>query len=96
MDETGFRIGVGRLYIIITSDEFPNEYIIDPDNRDYATIIKYISATGYSLSTFLILTGAVYLAKQIIPDLDSKIKLGVSKTDYSNDNLNLEQIKHFN
>ena len=54
--------------------------MIDPDNRDYATAIECISVTRYLLPAFLILTGAVHLAKWIVPDLDSKTKLGVSQS----------------
>ena len=75
---------------------FPNEYMIDPDNRDYATSIECVSVTGYSLLLFLILTGAVHLVKWIVPDLNSKTKLAVSETGYFNNDLNLEWIRHFN
>jgi hypothetical protein len=58
IDETGFRISVGRSYTILTQSGNKRERIADLDNRDYITLIKAISATGIALPLMLVVKAA--------------------------------------
>jgi hypothetical protein len=56
MDETGFRIGCGRAYKIITRrNKQKRFYLIDPDNRESITSIETICADGSSIPPMVIL-----------------------------------------
>jgi hypothetical protein len=54
MDETGFRISVGRSHKILTRSGNKRERIADLDNRDYITLIEAISTTGIALPLMLV------------------------------------------
>ena len=55
MDETGFRIGVGKDQLIITKRKRAYYFGI-PENRESAMAIEAISAGGEVILCFLILT----------------------------------------
>jgi Tc5 transposase DNA-binding domain len=61
MDETGFRIGVGRKHKVITRAGCKRQYLADPDNRDYVTSIESISTAGESHAPMLILKASIIL-----------------------------------
>ncbi|KJZ68840.1 hypothetical protein HIM_11770 [Hirsutella minnesotensis 3608] len=56
MDETGFRVGVGKDQLIITKRK-RSHYFGIPENRESATLIEAISAVGHFTPTFIILAG---------------------------------------
>jgi len=70
MDETGFRIGVGRKHKIITKMTTKRHYQSDPDNRDYITSIESISAAGEVHAPLLVLKATSLLERWIVDELD--------------------------
>lgn len=95
MDETGFRIGCGIAYSVVTVDRKKLLRFVDLDNRDYMTSMKCISAGGWSISLFVILKGAYILYKWGKNDLPVDTVLAVSLTGYSNDQLAYDWFEHF-
>ncbi|XP_044714708.1 DDE superfamily endonuclease domain-containing protein [Hirsutella rhossiliensis] len=76
MDETGFRIGIGK--------------------QESATAVEAISADGRYIPAFLILSGKVHLEQWYgIKELDGDTLIGVTETGFTNDQLNLPWIQHF-
>lgn len=57
MDETGFRVGVGKSQWVITEEWNRPLFQTDADNRDYITSVECISGTGYTLPPMLIMAG---------------------------------------
>ena len=95
MDETGFRIGVGKSRMVVTKRSRAS-YLGLPTNRESATAIEAISAGGLAVPAFLILTGVVHQsAFYRVPELHDDTAIGVSQTGFTNDELTLEWIKHF-
>ncbi|OWT42563.1 DDE superfamily endonuclease domain-containing protein [Pochonia chlamydosporia 170] len=96
MDETGFQLGVGKDQLIVTKRERAH-YLAIPTNRESATAIEAISAAGRHCPGFLIMTGSKHMARWYAESvgLDEDTALGVSETGYSNDELSLEWIRHF-
>jgi hypothetical protein len=103
-DKTGFRIGCGGNQIVITlgARHRPNKdrksfTIASETNRDYLTSVEAISAAGDVIPPMLILKATQHLfhwyTHTHIPD---DYFLGVSETEYSNDELALDWIQHFN
>jgi Tc5 transposase DNA-binding domain len=95
IDETGFRIGVGRQHKVITRVKNRRQYLFDPDNRDYMTAIECISVGGISILLMFILKAANLQERWIIDSLYDQTALACSATGYSNDEINLEWLRHF-
>ncbi|KAM4067405.1 Tc5 transposase DNA-binding domain-containing protein [Hirsutella rhossiliensis] len=64
MDETGFRIGVGKDQLIVTKRKRAHYFGI-PENRESATDIEAISAGGACIPPFLILSGQMHMSSCI-------------------------------
>jgi hypothetical protein len=95
MDETGFRIGVGKDQLIITKRNKAHYFGI-PENRESATAIEAISAAGAYIPAFLILAGQRHMARWYkTAELEENTKLIPSETGYSNDEISLFWIQHF-
>lgn len=90
IDETGFRIGVGRQYKIITRAGNNRQYLADPDNRDYIISIESISATGEVYAPLLVLKAASIQERWLVDELPDNYMLATSESGYSNNDINLE------
>ncbi|OWT42328.1 DDE superfamily endonuclease domain-containing protein [Pochonia chlamydosporia 170] len=96
MDETGFRIGVGKDQVIVTRRKRAHYFGL-PENRESATAIESISAGGRVLPAFLILSGQMHMAKWYgVPGLDENAAIRPTPSGYSNDEISLEWLEHFN
>lgn len=95
MDETGFRVGVGKAHWVITSD--PNRALLltDPDIRDYITSIESINGVGKDIPPMIIIQGVNILEKWAVNNLDEDVLIATSPTGYSNDNLAIRWLEHF-
>ena len=93
-DETGFQIGVGKSQWIVTTSISKRQYLPSDNNREYVTSIEAVSAGGAFIEPMLILTGKVHL-ERFYRDLQGQVLVGLSETGYSNDELALEYIYHF-
>ncbi|KAM4064000.1 DDE superfamily endonuclease [Hirsutella rhossiliensis] len=95
MDETGFRIGIGRDQVVVTKSR-RSQYFGIEENRESATAVEAISADGRYIPAFLILSGKVHLEQWYgIKELDGDTLIGVTETGFTNDQLNLAWIQHF-
>ena len=95
-DETGFRIGIGRDQWVVTREAKRPLTLGSSSNRESVTVIEAISGDGGVLPPMIILPGALHMedwyTKTAIPDT---FLIGVSDTGYSNDNLALKWLSHF-
>jgi DDE superfamily endonuclease/Tc5 transposase DNA-binding domain len=96
MDETGFRIGVGRQHKVITKASNNRQYLSDPNNRDYITSIESISAAGDSHAPMLVLKAASLQERWIVDELNADTAITFSESGYSNDDISLVWLRHFN
>lgn len=96
MDETGYRIGCGRAHTIVTTKPQSRQYLPDPENRIHISSIECISAGGFVLPSTIILPGVQITHNFIVPELSGEILLAMSESGYSNDEIQMEWIKHFN
>ncbi|KAM4066705.1 DDE superfamily endonuclease [Hirsutella rhossiliensis] len=95
MDETGFRIGVGKDQLVVTKRKRAHYFAI-PENRESATAIEAISAGGAFIPAFLILSGQMHMTSWYqIPGLDPDTAIRPTSTGYSNDEISLEWLQHF-
>jgi hypothetical protein len=94
-DETGFRIGVGRDQLVITKQQ-RQLYLGHPTNRESATAIEAVSAGGAHIPLFLIFSGITHQSSWYSnPKLDPDTTIAVSSSGYSNDQLSLDWLHHF-
>ena len=94
MDETGFRIGAGKDQLVVTKRD-RQHYFGLPENRESATSVEAISAAGEHIPAFVILSGQLHMARWFQPELDEDLVVALSPTGYSNDQLSLAWIHHF-
>lgn len=96
MDETGFRIGVGKDQLIITKRKRAH-YFSMPENRESATAVEAISASGEVCPTFLILSGQQIMSHYVSQaNQDPRAAIAMTPTGYTNYELAMEWINHFN
>ena len=77
MDETGFRIGIGRDQWIITREPTRPAYLASSSERKLVTCVKAISRDGTVIPPMVILRGANHLEKWVDNDLeDDTLYLG--------------------
>lgn len=96
MDETGFRIGIGKDQLIVTKRKREHLFSM-PENRESATAMEAISADGRVVPAFLIVTGQVHMAQWYrVTELQPATKITTSASGYTNDSIALSWIKHFN
>ena len=95
MDETGFQIGVGKDQMVVTKRRRAHYFSL-PTNRESATAVEAISATGRVIPVFLILSGVMHMSNWYrLKELDKDTVIGTSPTGYSNDELSMAWIQHF-
>ena len=95
MDETGFQIGMGKDQLIVTKRKRAHYFSL-PENRESTTTIECISATREFLPLFLILSGILHMTQWYqVKELDSRMAIIPTSSGYSNDEISLEWIKHF-
>ena len=95
MDETGFRIGVGKNQWIVTVDPSRQSYLASSNNRDYITVVEVIQGLGEVLPPMVILAATQFLGRWFNNDIEDNTLFAVSETGYSNDELSLDWVKHF-
>lgn len=95
-DETGFMMGVSTTAKVITSaDTLGRAILLQPGNREWTTSIETINALGWTIPSFIILAGKVHQSGWY-RDLPPGTEIGVSDNGWTNDELGVQYIKHFN
>jgi hypothetical protein len=95
-DETGFRISVGRAQDILTRDKDKRAFLVDPDNRKSITSIECICGDGSSIPPFIILAGKIHMEKNFVDNMHGDTAIALSDIGYSNDDISLTWLEHFN
>jgi DDE superfamily endonuclease/Tc5 transposase DNA-binding domain len=95
MDETGFRIGVGRKHKVITRAGNNIQYMTDPGICDYITSIESIYATGEVQPPMVFLKAASIIERWVVDELAGDTMLASSDSGYSNAEINFEWLKHW-
>jgi DDE superfamily endonuclease/Psq-like protein/Tc5 transposase-like DNA-binding protein len=99
-DETGFAMGLiggsGSSKVVGLSDSVGRATVIQPGDRTWTTVIEGINATGWAIPPFVILEGKVHLQywyqEQGLP---TDWTIAVSPNGWTNDELGVHFIKHF-
>ena len=94
-DEIEYRMSIARSDWIITVDSVRRIYMSNSDNREFCIIIECINNTDKDILSMLILQKINLLFSHFNNDIDDEMIFTTSNTDYSNDWISLQWIKHF-
>ncbi|KAI1514551.1 DDE superfamily endonuclease [Pyrenophora tritici-repentis] len=96
-DETGFQMGViGSMKVVTGSERRTRPNLIQPGDREWVTVIQSICAAGYAIPPFIIYKGRVHISAWYEEgSIPYDWKLSVSKNSWTNNQLGLEWLKHF-
>jgi hypothetical protein len=94
MDETGFRIGIGKDQWIITYHPKKRHFLASPDDRTSLTMVECVSGAAQVIPPLIILEGSAFL-ERYFTDLPDEYLVAMSETGYNNDELGYAWAKHF-
>ena len=96
MDKSGFQIGMGRNQKVITKDIYQQSYIGSVSNRKLVTVVEAISGGGKTIPPHIILSGKVHQeCWYTCTSLEEDTLISMLNSGFSNNQLSLEWIKHF-
>jgi len=96
-DETGFQMGViGSMKVVTGSEKRARPDLIQPGDREWVTVIQSICAAGYAIPPFIIYKGRIHISAWYEEaDIPRNWKLSVSKNGWTNNDLGVAWLKHF-
>jgi hypothetical protein len=96
-DETGFMMGFIMAGMVVTGSERQGRpKSVQPGNREWITVIQAINAEGQSIAPFIIGAGQYHLANWYREcNLPGDWAIATSQNGWTNNQLGLEWLKHF-
>ena len=95
-DESGFLMGKISSRLVVTGSEKPGKRKkLQPGDREWVTLVQGVGATGKVIPPFLILAGKVLISNWFTEDLPRDWVIDVSPTGWTNNNLALAWLHHF-
>ena len=96
-DETGFQMGVISTAMVVTSSERRGRAKSkQPGNREWATVIQGVNATGWAIPPFIIVKGRYHLSSWYENSpLPNDWVIATSKNGWTTNERGLEWIQHF-
>ncbi|KAH8621966.1 hypothetical protein IG631_23361 [Alternaria alternata] len=96
-DEAGFMMGKITTQLVVTGSERRGRpKAIQPGNREWVTLIAAINAAGWSVPPFLIFAGQYHLSAWYEEDIPRDWAIAVSDNGWTNNELGVKWLKHFN
>jgi hypothetical protein len=97
-DEAGFMMGKIMTQLVVTGSERRGRpKAIQPGNREWVTVIAAINAAGWSVPPFLIFAGQYHLSAWYEEvEIPRDWVFAVSDNGWTNNELGVEWLKHFN
>lgn len=97
-DETGFQFGESKAETVITAypSRFQSNESAQSDTRESCTVIECIAANGDAIAPYFIFKGSVHLEQWYrLDNLPNDYRIAVSPKGYTNDQLGVDWLKHF-
>jgi hypothetical protein len=96
-DEAGFMMGKITTQLVVTGSERRGRpKSIQPGDREWVTAIAAINATGWSVPPFIIFAGQYLSAWYEEAEIPRDWVIAVSDNGWTNNELGVEWLKHFN
>ena len=95
-DESGFLMGKISSQLVVTGSRKPGKRKkLQPGDRECVTLVQGVGSTGKVIPPFLILAGKVLISNWSTEDLLRGWVINVSPTSWTNNNLALAWLHHF-
>jgi hypothetical protein len=96
-DETGFLMGqITSTLVITSSDGRVKAKKIQPGNREWVTVIQAVRSDGEIISLYLIVAGKIHLESWYRNSpFPPEWTIDLSETGWTNNQINIHWIKHF-
>lgn len=96
-DETGFVMGmIFPGMVVTTSDGRGKAKLLQPGNREWATVIQGVCAQGWAIPPFIILAAQYHLANWYTEcNLPANWRIATTENGWTNNAVGLDWIKHF-
>ncbi|EWZ28455.1 hypothetical protein FOZG_17848 [Fusarium oxysporum Fo47] len=96
-NETGFMIGVISSGIVNTSSERRGRpKLLEPENREWVTVIQAINAEGQAIDPFIVVAGQYHLANWYREsNLPASWAIATTQNGWTDNETGLEWLKHF-
>ena len=96
-DETGFLMGmIASCMVVTTSDGRSKAKLVQPGNREWATVIQGVNSRGWVLPPFIILKGEYHLSHWYTETgIPEDWVIATSKNGWTTNERGLEWIQHF-
>ena len=95
-DESGFLMGKISGQVVVTGLEKPGKRKkLQPGDCEWVTLVQGVGATGRVIPPFLIFAGKVLISTWFTDDLPRDWVIQVSPTGWTNNNLALAWLEHF-
>jgi hypothetical protein len=95
-DETGFQMGVTSTIKVVTAAERrQNPKQVQPGNREWATVIECVNASGWAVPPFIILKGRAHLENWYTEPLPDHWVTAVSENGWTTNELGFQWLQHF-
>ena len=95
MHEKGFMKGVSDNVRVIISRNDKEAFTIQPGNRDWVSIVACLSTTNYVLPPFIIFPGQQIQQSWTDKNIDGNTVIRVSENGWTDQEIGLEWLKHF-
>ncbi|OBS16612.1 hypothetical protein FPOA_27274 [Fusarium poae] len=96
-DETGFMMGLIQSGMVVTGSERQGRpKSVQPGNREWITAIPAINAEGQSIPPFIISSGQYHVNWYRESNLPADWVIATSQNGWTNNELGLEWLRHFN
>lgn len=96
MDEKGFMKGIGDNGKVIIPVSEKEAWSTQPGNRDWVSVISCINAESYSVPGFVIFKGSQIQHSWFGNQIDNRTVIQVSPNGWTDCQIALEWLKHFN
>ena len=96
MDEKGIAMGLGNKVKVLVPRLEAQAFITELGNRDWVFIIESISGSQYRLPPYFIFQGKQMQQFWISPRLNHKTVIQVSDLGWTNSDIAVNWLKHFN
>jgi hypothetical protein len=96
-DKTGFQMGViGSMKVATGAERRTRPELVQPGDREWVTVIQSICAAGYAAPPFIIYKGRVHISAWYEEaNIPRNWKVLVSENGWTNNELGLKWLKHF-
>lgn len=95
MDEKGFMKGIGDDAKVIISVGEQDAFSIQPGNREWVSVIKCIGVNGFSVPSFVIFQGQRIQESWVNTQMDKRTVIRVSNNGWTDREIALEWVQHF-